>query len=83
MSSNKNIILFPNKFDHQKEKYIQIRDEIESLLFKYANDSHDLWAVCLAAGRFSAMNLEKIDGKKKALEFFECCIDTQNQKNIK
>lgn len=83
MSSNKNIIPFPNKFDHQKEKYIQIRDEIESLLFKYASDSQDLWAVSLAAGRFSAMNLEKMDGKQKALEFFECCIDTQSQKNIK
>ena len=77
MSINKNIIPFPDKIQFKKAKYERIRDEIESLLFNYATSQEDLWAVSLAAGRFSAMNLKRIDGKEKSLEFFETCIETQ------
>ena len=35
------------------------------------------WAVSLAAGRFASMNLDKIDGTDKTIEFFKNCIDTQ------
>ena len=70
MIEKQNIIKFPDNFDKKKNKYIQIRDDIENLLFQYAYDKNDLWAVSLAAGRFSSMNLEKIDGTEKTIEFF-------------
>ena len=60
----------------------EVRDEIEKILFSYAVNENDLWAVSLAAGRFSAMNLEKIEGEEKALKFFENCINTQKM-NLK
>ena len=43
----------------------------------------DLWAVSLAAGRFSAMNLQKIDGEEKAIDFFKNCIETQKNSGDK
>ena len=74
MSINKNIIPFPDKIQFKKAKYERIRDEIESLLFNYASSQEDLWAVSLAAGRFSAMNLKRIDGKEKSLEFLKLVL---------
>ncbi len=83
MSENQNIIQFPNNINYKKAKYIKIRDDIESLLFNCALNKKDLWAVSLAAGRFAAMNLQKIDGEKKAMEFFKNCVDTQKRSNTK
>ena len=83
MSKNQNIIKFPNNINYKKEKYIKIRDEVESLLFNYALNKKDLWAVSLAAGRFSAMNLQKIDGEEKAMDFFKNCVDTQKKSGAK
>ena len=82
MIEKQNIIKFPDNFDKKKNKYIQIRDDIENLLFQYAYDKNDLWAVSLAAGRFSSMNLEKIDGTEKTIEFFKNCIQTQQEKTL-
>ena len=82
MIEKQNIIKFPDNFDKKKNKYIQIRDDIENLLFQYADDKNDLWAVSLAAGRFSSMNLEKIDGTEKTIEFFKNCIQTQKEKSL-
>ena len=82
MIEKQNIIQFPDNFNQKKNKYIQIRDEIENLLFQYAIEKKDLWAVSLAAGRFSSMNLEKIDGSEKTIEFFKNCIKTQKERNL-
>ena len=83
MSKNQNIIKFPSNINFKKAKYIKIRDEVESLLFNYAFNKKDLWAVSLAAGRFSAMNLQKIDGEEKAMDFFKNCVDTQKKSGAK
>ena len=83
MSKNQNIIHFPNTINYKKAKYIKIRDEVESLLFNYALNKRDLWAVSLAAGRFAAMNLEKIDGEEKAMDFFKNCVNTQKKSSVK
>ena len=83
MSKNHNIIYFPNTINYKKAKYVKIRDEVESLLFNYALNKKDLWAVSLAAGRFAAMNLEKIDGEEKAMDFFKTCVDTQKRSGVK
>ena len=83
MSNNQNIIKFPNNLNFKKAKYIQIRDEIESMLFNYALNKKDLWAVSLAAGRFAAMNLQKIDGDEKTMDFFKNCVDTQKKSDVK
>ncbi len=80
MLENQNILKFPNPVEIKKNKYIKIRDEIEKILFNYAIKEKDLWAVSLAAGRFASMNLDKIDGTDKTIEFFKNCIDTQKNK---
>ena len=79
MSKNQNIIQFPNTINYKKTKYIKIRDEVESLLFNYALNKKDLWAVSLAAGRFASIHLEKLDGEEKTLTFFKNCIKTQRE----
>ena len=56
---------------------LYIRDEVESFLYQYACEEKDFWAVSMAAGRFSAMNLSKIEGEKTAIDFFKTCIETQ------
>ena len=83
MSDNQNIIQFPHNINYKKAKYIKIRDEVESLLFNYALNKKDLWAVSLAAGRFAAMNLQKIDGEEKAMNFFKNCVNTQKRSSVK
>ena len=83
MTKNQNIIQFPNNINYKKAKYIKIRDDVESLLFNYAIDKKDLWAVSLAAGRFASMNLHKIDGEEKAMDFFKNCINTQKKSDVK
>ena len=82
MKNNQNILKFPNPLETKKFKYAKIRDEIEKILFKYAIKEKDLWAVALAAGRFASMNLERIDGTEKTLDFFKNCIETERNKNI-
>ena len=79
MKKNQNILKFPDTVETKKNKYVKIRDEIEKLLFSYAIKEKDLWAVSLAAGRFASMNLDKIDGTDKTIEFFKNCIDTQKK----
>ena len=82
MKKNQNILKFPDPVEIKKQKYMKIRDEIEKILFSYAVKEKDLWAVSLAAGRFASMNLDKIDGKEKTIEFFKNCIETQKKTNI-
>ena len=55
----------------------------EILQIEKALNKKDLWAVSLAAGRFAAMNLQKIVGEKKAMEFFKNCVDTQKCSELK
>ena len=33
-------------------------------------------------GRFASMNLDKIDGTEKTIEFFKNCIETQKKTSI-
>ena len=82
MIENQNILKFPNPVEIKKNKYVKIRDEIEKILFSYAVKEKDLWAVSLAAGRFASMNLDKIDGTEKTIEFFKNCIETQKKTSI-
>ena len=72
----------PDPVETKKQKYMKIRDEIEKILFSYAMKEKDLWAVSLAAGRFASMNLDKIDGTEKTIEFFKNCIETQKKTSI-
>jgi len=82
MKKNQNILKFPDPVEAKKQKYMKIRDEIEKILFSYAMKEKDLWAVSLAAGRFASMNLDKIDGTEKTIEFFKNCIETQKKTGI-
>ena len=82
MKKNQNILKFPDPVEIKKQKYMKIRDEIEKILFSYAMKENDLWAVSLAAGRFASMNLDKIDGTEKTIEFFKNCIETQKKTSI-
>ncbi len=81
MAINSNIIHFPNKLksteEYKKKKYISIRDDIENILKKYSDIYQDEWAVVLAAGRYSSMRLQQIEGSKKCIKFFKDCIETQ------
>ena len=77
MHNSNKIINFPKKIDIKKKRYGAIRDEVESLLYRYALDEKDIWAVAMAAGRFSSIFLSKIEGEQTAIEFFKNCINTQ------
>ena len=81
-----NIIHFPNlknkRNKEREEKYTFIRDEIESILNRYSKIYNDEWAVVLAAGRFSSMKLQQIEGSDNSIDFFKKCIETQAKKNI-
>ncbi len=79
MSDLNNIIKFPNLLEKKKKELSEIRDEIEKILTNYSISKKDLWAVSLAAGRFSSINLMKIEGKEKTMKFFNNCIDTQKR----
>ncbi len=79
MNQKPNIIKFPCVVDKRKRKMVEIRDEIERMLTRFAIDQEDLWAVALAAGRFASINLEKFDGEEQTINFFKNCIDTQKQ----
>ena len=79
MQSLNNIIEFPRLIDKKKKKLEIIRDEIEEILTGYAVNQKDIWAVSLAAGRFASINLEKIDGEQKTIDFFKSCINTQKK----
>ena len=45
MNNSNKIINFPKKIDIKKKKYAVIRDEVEGILYRYACDEKDLWAV--------------------------------------
>ena len=77
MKNSNKIINFPKKIDIKKKKYAVIRDEVESFLYQCARDEKDLWAVAMAAGRFSSIFLSKIEGEKTTIDFFKNCIETQ------
>ena len=82
MKNKNNILKFPSLIDKKKEKLVGIRDEIERILTKYVLNEKDLWAVSLAAGRFSAINLERLEGEEKAIDFFKNCINTQKEYDL-
>ena len=77
MNNSNKIIKFPEKIDIKKKNNTVIRDEVESFLYQYACDEKDLWAVAMAAGRFSSIFLSKIEGEQAAFDFFKNCINTQ------
>ena len=79
MSTSNNIIKFPNLLEKKKKELSEIRDEIEMILTNYSISKKDLWAVSLAAGRFSSINLMKIEGQDKAIKFFNNCMETQKK----
>ena len=79
MKKKNNVIKFPCLIKKKREKMVQIRDEVELILSKYAIDKNDLWAVSLAAGRFASINLEKFDGEEHTINFFKNCIETQKK----
>jgi len=84
MSSNVKIIPFPDRIkqrtEEKKKKYSIIRDNIESILTSYSKIYDDEWAVILAAGRFSSMKLQQIEGSDNTIDFFKKCIETQENK---
>ncbi|MFL2661248.1 MAG: hypothetical protein ACJ0G4_04835 [Alphaproteobacteria bacterium] len=79
MQNADNIIKFPNLIDKKKKRFRNIRDDIERILSLYALEKNDLWAVSLAAGRFSSINLEKLEGEESTIKFFKSCINTQKK----
>ena len=79
MVSTNNILKFPNKIENKKQKYELIRDKVEELLHSISIDENDVWAVAMAAGRFSSIYLSKIDSEESAIDFFKNCIDTQKK----
>ncbi len=86
MNSNSNVIKFPNlikkRRDEKAKIYTSIRDEIETVLNKYSKYYNDEWAVVLAAGRYSSMRLQQIEGSDSSIDFFKKCIETQENRNI-
>ena len=79
MQNLNNVIKFPDLVDKKKRKMVEIRDEIEMILTRYSLDTKDLWAVSLAAGRFASINLMKIEGEEKTIQFFNNCMSTQKR----
>ena len=79
MISTNNILKFPNKIENKKQKYESIRDKVEDLLHSVSLDENDVWAVAMAAGRFSSIYLSKIDSEESAINFFKNCIHTQKK----
>ena len=84
MKANINIIQFPDRIkqtsEEKKKKYIDIRNNIEKLLTNYGKIYNDEWAVILAAGRYSSMRLQQIEGSDSTIKFFKNCIETQEKK---
>ncbi len=77
MKSTNNIVKFPSNLESKKKKYEKIRDKVENILSECAYDQRDLWAVAMAAGRFSSIFLSKIEGEEQAMKFFKNCMETQ------
>lgn len=67
------------KYEKEK-KYALIRDKIENHLQKFSKIYGDEWAVALAAGRYSSMKLQQMDGSDSTIDFFKKCIETQENK---
>ncbi|MAI84288.1 MAG: hypothetical protein CMM91_05070 [Rickettsiales bacterium] len=87
MQVKSNIIFFPDKIEERKnekeKKYAFIRDKIETHLTNFSKIYGDEWAVALAAGRYSSMRLQQMDGSDSTIDFFKKCIETEekNKKN--
>ncbi len=68
------------KFNTTKSNYqtklCRIRDAIEDDLHYKSLIEDDHLAVSLSAGRYSAMKLTELIGKKETLSFFNDCINT-------
>jgi archaellum component FlaC len=79
MISSNNIVKFPDKIENKKKKYQSIRDQVEDLLHSISIEEKDIWAVAMAAGRFSSIYLSKIDSEDSAINFFKNCINTQKK----
>ena len=83
MKSKVNVINFPDRIKQRRDEkakiYSSIRDEIESVLNKYSKYYNDEWAVVLAAGRYSSMKLQQIEGSDSSIDFFKKCIETNNK----
>tara|TARA_B100001564_G_C20236352_1_gene488411 strand:- start:20 stop:280 length:261 start_codon:yes stop_codon:yes gene_type:complete len=59
-----------------QSKLCRIRDTIEDDLYKKSLKEDDHLAVSLSAGRYAAMKLTELLGKKETLIFFNDCINT-------
>ena len=79
MKNHSKIIKFPNKIEEKKIQYENIRDEVERFLYQLSKSEGDVWAVAMAAGRFSSIFLSKIEGEETAIDFFKNCICTQKR----
>ena len=71
-----------DKYDEQlitKIKLCRIRDDIEEKLNNYSINENNELAVSLSSGRYSAMKLTKLLGKKDTIQFFKDCIETASK----
>ena len=62
-----------------KIKLCRIRDEVEEKLNNYSIVENNELAVSLSSGRYSAMKLTKLIGKKDTIQFFKDCIETASK----
>ena len=62
-----------------KIKLCRIRDEVEEKLNNYSIVENNELAVSLSSGRYSAMRLTKLIGKKDTIQFFKDCIETASK----
>ena len=62
-----------------KIKLCRIRDDIEEKLNDYSNIANNELAVSLSSGRYSAMKLTKLIGRKETIQFFKDCIETASK----
>ena len=75
-----------DKYDEQlitKIKLCRIRDEIEEKLNNYSIIENNELAVSLSSGRYAAMKLTKLIGKKDTIQFFQDCIETASKTWLK
>ena len=71
-----------NKYDEQlisKIKLCRIRDEIEERLNYHSIIENNELAVSFSSGRYAAMKLTKLIGKKDTIQFFKDCIETASK----
>ena len=71
-----------NKYNEKlitKIKLCRIRDEIEEKLNNYSIIENNELAVSLSSGRYAAMKLTKLIGKRDTIQFFQDCIETASK----